>query len=112
MFKSIHIDGKAIKRVVSNGRVIWKKTTEMTLKFNNIRHNNISGQTIIDIPTNENFENLKAEHIDLLKINGVSIPGDEIYSVNFDIGEINLQNSPSYYGLPEGISGTLTIQLK
>lgn len=103
MFKSIHIDGKSIKRVVSNGQTIWRKAENIlttTIRFD------IRGSGSIFDLSDPVLMNYSPSEIERIKFVGRgSIPGSAIDDINTTGNTVKLNNKLSSYGISELRSG-------
>lgn len=103
MFKSITIDGKPIKRVVSNGQTIWRKAENIlttTIRFD------IQGSgRILDLsdPVLTNYSPSEIERIEF--VGRGSIPGSAIDDINTTGNTVKLNSKLSSYGISELRSG-------
>ena len=103
MFKSITIDGKPIKRVVSNGVTIWRKAENIlttTIRFD------IQGFGRIFDLSDPVLMNYSPSEIERIKFVGRgSIPGSAIDDINTTGNTVKLNNKLSSYGISELRSG-------
>lgn len=103
MFKNIIINGQPIKRIVSNGRTIWRKS-ENTLTTT-IRWDIPGRGSIFDLadPVLTNYSPSEIERIEF--VGRGSIPGSAISRINTVGNSVTLNSSLSSYGISELKSG-------